>query len=149
MADTKDIVPELYEQIQKAYKSNLAKNQTVKACEKKLEKGKMEFSELTQYAGAVGDCAGKALLEGLSEENLPGGLLYWNIAERTIGELLREVFERVMETAKQIQKADDEKTGISLEAFMPDFPERRIKDLQDALIQVLEGEDDEQEEGEI
>ena len=62
MADTKDIVPELYEQITKAYKSNLAKNQTVKACEKKLEKDKMEFSELTQYAGAVGDCAGKALI---------------------------------------------------------------------------------------
>ena len=38
MADTKDIVPELYEQITKAYKSNLKKNQTVKACKKNLKK---------------------------------------------------------------------------------------------------------------
>lgn len=149
MADKKDIVPELYEQIKKSYNCNLGRNQTVKACEKRLGKGNMDFSDLTEYAGAIGDCAGKALAEGLKEENLPNGLLYWNIAERTIGELLREVFKKVTDAAKQIQKADDEKTGISLTATVPDFPKRRIKDLQDVLIEVLKGEEDEQSEKEI
>lgn len=149
MQDTKDIVPELYKQIQKAYNRNLTNNQKVRACEKKLEKGMLGFSDLTAYAGAVGDCAGKALLEGLSEENLPEGMLYWNIAERTIGELLRDVFKKVTDAAKQVQNADDDKTGIAFTAYVPDFPERRVKDLQDALIEALKGEDDEQEPQEI
>ena len=133
-----DIVPELYEQIQKDFQQNIEENQTIISVRKKLEKNTATSKEVALYAGALGKCAAKALDKNLTDNTLPNGTLYWNIAERTIIPLLKDAHAMVMATAESVQKREDKEIGITLNPVKPDFPSDRIHDLIDKLIEYQE-----------
>lgn len=129
-----DIVPALYEQIQKDFKQNIGENQTVISVSEKLANNTATSKEIALYAGALGECAAKALEKNLTENTLPNGTLYWNIAERTIIPLLEITHRMVLNAAEIVQKKEDEAIGIRLNPIKPDFPAERVKDLVDKLI---------------
>lgn len=133
-----DIAPELYEKIQKAFQQNMNSNkQIIRFWSRKEHTAK----EVSLYAAALGKCASGALSEVLTEEVLPNGKLYWNIAQRTIVPLLKEAYEMVMEAADEVQRKEDEAIGIALKPIRPKFPENRINDMINKLIEYQEEKD--------
>lgn len=133
-----DIVPELYEKIRSDFERNMKSSKWIQTFQGKLEKKTAQAADVFAYSSELGDCASDALCRNLTEQALPDGKLYWNIAERTIKELLKAVHKMVNEAAAAVQKFEDEKIGVNLNPVTPAFPEDRINDLMDKLIGILE-----------
>ena len=133
-----DIVPELYEKIQKDFQRNTDRHKGIREFREKLKKETASAEDVSVYAGDLGECVSDALCGNLTEETLPDGMLYWNIAERTIKPLLKEVYKMVNEAAAAVQKTEDKKIGIGLGSVKAPFPESRVKDLINKLISILE-----------
>lgn len=138
-----DIVPELYEKIHSDFERKVNGNKKIQDFRGKLKKRTATPKEVSLYAGELGECAAYALTTNLTEEILPNGKLYWNIADRTIKPLLKEVHGMVMDAAVEVQLIEDEKTGINLKPIRSTFPEYRVNDLMEKLISILEEETDE------
>lgn len=133
-----DIVPELYEKIHSDFERRIQKNKKIQNFQSKLKKKTATPKEVSLYAGELGDCAAYALTTNLTEENLPDGKLYWNIADQTIKPLLKEVHEMVMDAAVEVQLVEDEQNGINLKPIRPEFPEYRARDFINKLIKITE-----------
>jgi len=134
-----DIVPKLYEEIQKEFKKNIAGSSLIKNFRKKGEK--VNQKEVSLYAAELGRCVSDALASVLTDDALPDGKMYWNIAQRTIVPLLEEVYALVMEAAEAVQRQQDEKIGIRIQPIRPEFPKERIDGLINKLIDYQEDED--------
>lgn len=133
-----DIVPELYEKIHSDFERKVNGNKKIQDFRGKLKKRTATPKEVSLYAGELGECAAYALATNLTEEILPNGKLYWNIADRTIKPLLKEVHGMVMDAAVEVQLIEDEKAGINLKPIRPEFPESRVRDFINKLIEITE-----------
>ena len=133
-----DIAPELYEQLRRRFEQNMKRSKRIQSFLKKGDKATQK--EVSLYAAELGKCASDAFTDVLSENNLPNGKLYWNIAQRTIIPLLEEVHNMVLDAAEAVQKREDKALGISLKPVRPDFPEERVKGLINKLIEYQEDE---------
>jgi hypothetical protein len=133
-----DIVPQLYEDILDSFNKAVEANKRIWIFEKKLEAGTATEKDAAEYAKCLGECAEAALSSNLTEERLPDGKLYWNIAERTIKPLLKEAYELVMKAAAGQLQLEDRKAGINLKPVETEFPEERINELIDTIIRYSE-----------
>ncbi len=133
-----DIVPVLYSRIQKALQNRIKNDKKIQTFERKLADKTATASEVSLYAADLGRIAAAVLGDALDPDNLPNRQLYWNIGQRTIKPLLKEVYKLVMAAAKEQTRIDDEKIGISLAPQEPGFPEDRVDDLITKLQQYLQ-----------
>ena len=137
-----DIVPELYAQIHADFDANIHKSKIVKTFRSRLEKKKADAKGVSLYAAELGKCAAYALTRNLTQENLPDGKLYWNIAERTIQPILEECHQMIMAAASEVQSLEDKKKGINLKPIEPDFPRYRVHDFMNKLVARVEEDTD-------
>lgn len=133
-----DIVPVLYARILKKFKNSIEKDREIKTFERKLADKTATASEVSLYAARLGYLAAAVLADALDPDNLPDRQLYWNIGQRTIKPLLKEVYKLVMAAAKEQTQIEDEKIGIRLAPQEPGFPEDRVDDLITKLQQYLQ-----------
>ncbi len=138
-----DIVPDMYRKIQKSFRSELDNSSKIRSFSEKVSKKTAASADVAIYSAEVGRCAAAALKQHMAPEDLPGGKLYWNIAERTLKELLKEVHSMVMKAAADVQKIEDAKIGINMKPIAADFPEERVNGLLNKLISILEEDNDE------
>lgn len=135
-----DIVPELYQDIQRDFVAAVDRNSRIQRFLKNLEKEEATSEEVSLYAAELGNCAAEALVNNLTEERLPDGRIYWNILERTLEPLLKDILEKVNKAAVKVQKREDEKVGIGIQPMEADYPVYRVRDLMDKLVKTFEGE---------
>ena len=135
-----DIVPELMKKIQMDFDSKIEKNAKIKAFVKKLESETATGEDVSKYAAELGSIASDVLAGNLTEDILPNGRMYYNIADRTIKPLLQQIFDMVMDAAKTQQAYEDKKAGIGMKAAVPEFPEDRIHDLLIKFADIFDEE---------
>lgn len=128
-----DIVPELQEQILSTFNKRESIDIVSKSFWKKVEKETAAPEDASAYARRLGEIASDVLEKSITEDVLPDGNMYWNIAERIIVPLLKEVHNRVNEAAEAAQKIQDRKTGIGLNSVVSEWPEKRVY----ALVQKI------------
>lgn len=133
-----DVTPQLYEQIEKAFRSGLGSDPVIKAAEKRVKNGKATMMDAWKYSERVSKCASKALRQVLTEENLPNGILYWNISTRTVKPLFYEVYDIVLDMAERIQMQLDKNHNIGLKTKRPSFPEDRMNQFLNKISEVEE-----------
>ncbi|MBO4289835.1 MAG: hypothetical protein J5865_07035, partial [Lachnospiraceae bacterium] len=133
-----DIVPVLYARILKAFKNSIEKDKKIQTFEQKLKDKTATASEVSLYAAELGRVAAAVLSDALDPDNLPNRQLYWNIGQRTIKPLLKEVYKMVMAAAKEQTRYEDEAIGIHLNPVEPGFSEDRVDDLITKLQQYLQ-----------
>ena len=138
-----DIVPELYEKIHAEFERKVNNSKIIKTFRSRLEKKAADAKGVSFYAGELGRCAADALTSNLAEKNLPDGKLYWNILERTVDPLLREVNELVMSAAEEQQMIEDEAEGIHLKPEKPAYPQYRVRDFMNKLMEYAQEAADE------
>lgn len=128
-----DVVPQLNEAIQTSFKSNVMKDRRIAQISKRIRDGTATFIDGHDYAERLGENLSRALISNLTEQTLPDGKLYYNIAKRTVTPALEENYNLTNEVAADIQKNLDEVAGIGLNAVKADFPAERIQGLIDKM----------------
>ncbi len=129
----KDIAPELQKLVLNDFYHRVeedTKIQTILAGEDK----RATLAQLSRCAERLGEYAAESLKKHLTDETLPDGTLYWNIAKSVILPLMREVQNLAIDMAVTIQKREDEKTGIGLKPVRPPFNQERIEAVMNKVV---------------
>ena len=128
-----DVVPELYSDIERDFKSNVMKDRRIATITKRIRDGTATQRDGHDYAERLGEDLSRALVGNLTPERLPDGRLYYNIAKRTVVPSLENNYELTNEVASEIQAVLDLKAGIGLNSSKADFPTERIQGLIDKM----------------
>ena len=135
-----DIVPSLLEKIEKDFRAKVDADNEMSRLFTKFDDDKGTLHDVSLYARRLGDLLSMTLQENLTEDVLPDGKMYYNIADRILNPMMRQNFNLTMEQALTIQKLIDAKSGIGLEPISADFPESRVKQIIDSLTEDTEFE---------
>ena len=126
-----DVVPALNEEITLKFQNNMMRDRRAARVIKRIQNGTAILEDGHEYAQSVGECLSNALQTTLTEENLPDGKMYFNIADRTVKPALMVNYDLVNNTASDIQLIID--NGIGLKSVKAAFPDGRINGLIDKI----------------
>lgn len=135
-----DIVPSLLEKIEKDFKAKVDADNEIERLVKKFYNNDGGFHEVSLYARRLGDLLSMTLQENLTQDILPDGKMYYNIAERIITPMMKQNFDLTMLQAVDVQGLVDAKAGIGLKAINPEFPAERVQQIVDSLTEDTEFE---------
>lgn len=139
-----DVVPELYEKIYKEFERQIKKHSRAQSFLRKFAQKTATSEDASLYAADLGECAAAALDKYLVAKYLPDGKLYWNILERTVDPLMREVFKRVTSAGAEVMRREDEANGFRLNPVIPDYPAERVKTLMESIFNRYDSDDEKQ-----
>lgn len=128
-----DVVPVLNERIERSFQTNMLRDRRIAQISKRIRDGTATFIEAHDYAERIGENLSRSFLSNLTEDALPDGRLYYNIANRTVVPALQVNHITINEAAEEIQNAIDLKNGIGLKSVRADFPKERIQGLIDKM----------------
>ena len=124
-----DIAPVLLDAIQRDFARRIENDAVIQRIAKRVKDGTAKLEEAHDYALRLGEALSASLKANLTEDALPDGKLYWNIANQTIRPMLENNHRLTNQTAKAAQKAVDEAEDIGLSAVDGYFPENRVSTL--------------------
>ena len=130
---TDDVLPELLKLVCDEFEKSYAANGIVKQVQKKLEDKSATYADAYEYAYEVGCMLSDALTKHVTNELLPNGTMYYNIAQRLLQKTLGTNYELVSELAAGVQKVLNRKAGLTLAALKPDIDQDKV----DGLIERL------------
>ena len=130
-----DIVPSLLEKIEKDFRAKVDADNEIERLVKKFYSNDGGFHEVSLYARRLGDLLSMTLQENLTEDVLPDGKMYYNIAERIVTPMMKQNFDLTMLQAVDVQSLVDAKAGIGLQAINPEFPTERVQQIVDSLTE--------------
>lgn len=136
-----DIAPALLERIKADFERRVAENSTIKAVANRIRDGTSTLADAHKYAERLGEILSDALIANLTEDALPDGRLYWNIADRTIRPMLENNHALTNATAAEIQAVVDKAANVGLSAIQAKLPEDRIKGLIEKAVEAKTFED--------
>ena len=131
-----DIVPSLLEKIQVDYQTGVENSEVLKRISQKISEGKADYIDANNYAAELARILARVYAEHLTEENLPDGTMYYNIADRILRPTMETAQKAVIEACSEIQNALNAKGGLGLKAVKADLDENRI----DGIIDKISGE---------
>lgn len=126
-----DIVPELYKKIKSEFDGLVSSDEEIQAILNGDKVG--TFAELYPMSKRVGQYAAKSLSNNYTEELLPDGILYWNIMERTIMPVMKNIHKIDNQLAFNVQKKLDAAQKIGIKPQESDFPEERVNSVMNML----------------
>ena len=117
----KDIVPELLEKIQNEFKSKSEKSKVLKKKILALKAGKATHLDSNEFAIEVGNILADVFKNEITEDVLPDGKIYYNIAKRLIEPNMKNNFDIVSDYSKDVQEVLNKESNISLKAIKPEI----------------------------
>ena len=133
----KDIVPSLLKKIKSEFEGARLDSEVLKDLLSKLHHSKASYLDANQYAIEIGEILSKALGASLTNEMLPDGKMYYNIAQRVLTDVLGRNYELVSDYAEQVQENLNSEAKIGLAAQVPELNQDRI----DGLVNRLASEE--------
>lgn len=132
-----DIVPSLLKKIKSEFEGARLDSEVLKDLLSKLHHSKASYLDANQYAIEIGEILSKALGASLTNETLPDGKMYYNIAQRVLTDVLGRNHELESDYAEQVQKNLNSEAKIGLAAQVPELNQDRI----DGLVNRLASEE--------
>ena len=132
-----DIVPILLKKIKSEFEGARIDSEVLKDLLSKLHHSKASYLDANQYAIEIGEILSKALGASLTNETLPDGKMYYNIAQRVLTDVLGRNHELVSDYTEQVQKNLNSEAKIGLVAQVPELNQDRI----DGLVNRLASEE--------
>lgn len=129
-----DLVPELLAKAQKTFKGKTESDKEIKSFLKRLDKGKADQSDVSNYARRLGELVSETFIESLTEEALPDGKLYWNILSRIVDPMMRDVHKMINDAASKELAVEDEKAGIGIKPVSSEYPADVINAIMNKLM---------------
>lgn len=109
-----DVAPKLYDGIMERFEYYKRNSHAIDRCEKRLVNGTATYRDAYYYSTAIGECMSDAILDTITQDRLPDGRMYYNIAQRTVRPALERVGELCGAYADQVQKLMNEAAGLGL-----------------------------------
>ena len=128
-----DIAPYLLEEIQKEFDSLYRKNKKIQKLLDIINSGRGTYEEANEYAIEVGEILAKCYADSITEEILPDGKMYYNIAKRTIEPTMQNNFDLISNVSVSAQEALNQKANIGLAVEYPEINQYKI----DSIINKL------------
>lgn len=128
-----DIAPYLLEEIQKEFDSLYRKNKKIQKLLEIINSGRGTYEEANEYAIEVGEILAKCYADSITEEILPDGKMYYNIAKRTIEPTMQNNFDLISNVSVSAQEALNQKASIGLAVEYPEINQYKI----DSIINKL------------
>lgn len=132
-----DIVPSLLKKIKSEFEGARLDSEVLKDLLSKLQHSKASYLDANQYAIEIGEILSKALGASLTNETLPDGKMYYNIAQRVLTDVLGRNYELVSDYTEQVQNNLNSEAKIGLTAQVPELNQDRI----DGLVNRLASEE--------
>ena len=132
-----DIVPSLLKKIKSEFEGARLDSEVLKDLLSKLHHSKASYLDANKYAIEIGEILSKALGASLTNETLPDGKMYYNIAQRLLTDVLGRNHELVSDYVEQVQKNLNSEAKIGLAAQVPELNQDRI----DGLVNRLASEE--------
>lgn len=136
MVNTTDISPELYKKIKKSFDSRYENAQllgeSLSSVMERVNAGTATFRDADMFAVEVGSMMSEALKENIRLDALPNRTLYKNIAQKTIGEGLKDTYGIISTITATIQEEINESAGIGLKAVKPKLTLENVDAIVDA-----------------
>lgn len=132
-----DIVPNLLKKIKSEFEGARLDSEVLKDLLSKLQHSKASYLDANKYAIEIGEILSKALGASLTNETLPDGKMYYNIAQRVLADVLGRNYELVSDYTEQVQKDLNSEAKIGLTAQVPELNQDRI----DGLVNRLASEE--------
>ena len=128
-----DIVPELLEKIRNDFMIAISGDRQIQKFLKKIRDGTANMDETSLFARSLGDILAEVLKRDITQDILPNGRMYYNIANRIIKPMLEDNFNMTNKAAGMVQAILDAQDGLHLNAMSGTFPEERVNTLIGAI----------------
>ena len=116
----------------------------IKAYQRKLKSGKGNQDECAQYCRNIAKCAERVARKVITENELPDGILYWNIAKSVLEPLFLELYDIATDAVKKTLEIQNKRRGIQMKFIFPDFQENRMRSILNLWVNssLKEGENE-------
>ena len=122
----KDIVPELLEEIKKAFLSKSRESRILQDKLLALKNKKASYKDANEFAGELGEILADTFKDKIKTEDLPDGKMYYNIAQRIIDPNMHMTYDMVGDYSRDVQALLNQEAGISIAALKADINQDRI-----------------------
>lgn len=122
----KDISPELLKVIKREFDDSFTNNEHISELYNVILQGKATYKEVNEFAIEAGNILATAFSNVLSEEVLPDGRMYYNIAKAVIEPMMKGNYDLVTEVAGIVQKNLNDSANIGIKAVKPALNQDRI-----------------------
>ena len=122
----KDIVPELLEEINKAFLSKSRESRILQDKLLALKNKKASYKDANEFAEELGEILADTFKDKIKTEDLPDGKMYYNIAQRIIDSNMHMTYDMVGDYSRDVQALLNEEAGISIAALKADINQDRI-----------------------
>lgn len=127
-----DITPELLERVQEAFAEGVKNNKALTSAAGQINLGRGSFEKAERYAEEIGNELAKAFRAVLTDDVLPNGRLYYNIADRVVRPMLAAGYIDVQQVTGKLIEQLNSAEGIGLKAVIPEIDQERIQGIIDA-----------------
>lgn len=131
--EIKDIVPDIFEKIEKTFKLKTKESKIIKEKLKALKDKRATYQDANDFAIELGDILASAFSSNIRTEDLPDGKMYYNIAKRLIEPNMVRNYDLVGDYASLVQESLNNQAQISIEAQKADLNQDRIDKLVDKI----------------
>lgn len=131
--EAKDIVPELFDKIDKTFKLKAKESKIIKDKLKVLKNKKADYKDANEFAVEVGKILADTFQDKIKTQDLPDGKMYYNIAKRLIEPNMVRNHDLVSEYSKEVQSQLNKQAKISIQAQKADLNQDRIDKLVDKI----------------
>lgn len=131
--EVKDIVPGIYDEIDKTFKLKAKESKTIKEKLKVLKNKKADYKDANEFAVEVGKILANTFQDKIKTGDLPDGKMYYNIAKRLIEPNMVRNHDLVSEYSKEVQNQLNKQAKISIQAQKADLNQDRIDKLVDKI----------------
>ncbi|WP_276882340.1 ADP-ribosyltransferase [Anaerococcus tetradius] len=133
----KDIVPELLDEIKKAFFSKSKESRILQKKLLALKNKKASYKDANEFAEELGQILADTFKDKIKTEDLPDGKMYYNIAKRIIDPNMRMTYDMVGDYSRDVQALLNQEAGISIAALKADINQDRI----DKIVEKVSGYD--------
>lgn len=121
-----DIGKVLYEKVKANFDRRCKDHYLIKTISKRIANGKADMIDLSSYAGSLGAQLANAILDEVTQDLLPDGRLYYNIAKSIIEPMLKGNYDLINSVADELQASLDRKLSYRIKAQHAPFPQERV-----------------------
>ena len=127
--EVKDIVPGVYNEIEKSFDLKTKESNIIKNKLKALKNKKANYKDANEFALEVGKILANTFQDKIKTGDLPDGKMYYNIAKRLIEPNMVRNHDLVSEYSREVQSLLNKKANISIKAQKVDLNQDRIDKL--------------------
>lgn len=121
-----DIAPKLLKRIQDEFAKAFNSDKTVSAIYKKTKDGAITYADANDFSIRAGEILSDAFNKYISEDTLPEGRMWYNIADKIMQPTLENNYDLITGICEYAQKTVNDESGVGMNYVKPALNQNKI-----------------------